>query len=54
MVENELIKEDVMGYNKRGRMDGTGSYKHSYQRKKYGKKGRRQQKGLPCPKNQKF
>ena len=38
-----------MGKNKRGVRDGTGPYKDSYQRK-YRKKGRRQERGEPCPK----
>jgi len=38
-----------MGATKRGKRDGTGPYKGSYQRKR-GKKGKRQQRGEKCPK----
>jgi len=38
-----------MGKNIRGKRDGTGPYKNSWQRKNK-KKGRRQEKGEPCPK----
>lgn len=37
-----------MGRNRRGRQDGSGPYKGSFQERTYGK-GRRQQAGLPCP-----
>jgi len=39
-----------MSYKQRGKRDGTGPYKDSYQRRIYGPKGRRQQMGQPCPK----
>jgi len=38
-----------MGRITRGKRDGTGSYKNSYQQKKYGK-GKRQREGVKCPK----
>ena len=37
-----------MGETKRGKQDGTGPHKDSYQRNKYGK-GKRQQQGEECP-----
>ena len=37
-----------MGRNTRGKRDGTGPYKGSYQRKQYGGKGKRQIKGQKC------
>ena len=41
-----------MSYTKRGRRNGSGPYKGSYQRKK-NSTGRRRQAGLPCPKHKK-
>jgi len=38
-----------MGKKARGKRDGTGPYKDSYQRRS-GRKGRRQERGEPCPK----
>jgi len=37
-----------MGKNNRGRRDGTGPYKGSYQRK-HSSKGKRQEAGEECP-----
>ena len=37
-----------MGMNKRGKRDGTGPYKDSWQRRNVGV-GRRQERGEPCP-----
>lgn len=41
-----------MGKTQRGKRDGTGPYKGSYQRKVKGT-GRRQQAGQKCPKSSK-
>jgi len=38
-----------MGYKERGKRDGTGSNKDSYQRANE-KKGKRQERGEKCPK----
>jgi len=45
VLKIELIKE---GKDRPGKRDGTGPYKHSYQRRKYGK-GRRRMAGKKCP-----
>jgi len=45
----ERKKGKTMGATKRGKRDGTGPYKGSYQRKR-SKKGKRQQRGEKCPK----
>ena len=37
-----------MGYDKRGRRNGTGPHRDSWQKKNVGT-GRRQQRGEPCP-----
>jgi len=34
----------------RGKRDGTGPYKDSYQRKRSGNRGKRKQSGQRCPK----
>jgi len=41
-----------MGKNARGKRDGTGPYKGSYQQRTSGK-GRRQQAGQKCPQRKK-
>ena len=38
-----------MGREQRGKRDGTGPYKNSFQRRQGGGIGRRQQAGQPCP-----
>lgn len=42
------VKNIVEGYNERGKRDGTGPFKGSYMRKKFGK-GRRKLAGEKCP-----
>jgi len=43
-----------MGANTRGKRDGTGPYKQSYQRRVAGFKiGKRQQAGVKCPVSEK-
>lgn len=37
-----------MARNRRGKRDGTGPHKDSYQRRKHGK-GKRRMKGIKCP-----
>ncbi|MBA7658528.1 hypothetical protein ES703_66484 [subsurface metagenome] len=39
-----------MGYTQRGKRDGTGPHKNSFQRKTTGGIGRRVQAGQKCPK----
>lgn len=39
-----------MGKNVRGKRNGTGPYKGSYQRSRHGSTGRRVQRGEKCPK----
>lgn len=39
-----------MGIDHPGKRNGTGPARRSYQRKTSGGKGRRQQRGEPCPK----
>ena len=39
-----------MGKNARGKRDGSGPYRGSYQRRQTGNKGKRILHGIPCPK----
>ena len=49
--KNVLSKggESIVGEKERGKRDGTGPYKHSYQKQK-SDKGKREESGKPCPK----
>jgi len=48
--QNTERQVDKMAYSKRGRRDGTGPFKESYQRRLSGRKGKRQLSGMKCPK----
>ena len=41
----------ILGKEERGKRDGSGPYKDSWQRKTKGKKGKRQERGESCPIN---
>ena len=43
-------QEVKMGKENRGKRDGTGPHKDSWQRTNKGKKGKRKERGEPCPK----
>jgi len=48
--EEEKGKYNNMGYDERGRRDGTGPYRDSYRRRVEGKSyGRRRERGEKCP-----
>ena len=48
--EEEKGKCNNMGYDERGRRDGTGPYRDSYRRRVEGKSyGRRRERGEKCP-----
>lgn len=47
-----MRKENKVSRTARGKRDGTGPYKGSWQRKQ-GAKGKRQLGGKPCPKKKK-